>query len=894
MLSEYSAYHHAQAFEEFLAYKTRVPVRGAIMLNDNMDQVVMVKGWKKGANWSFPRGKINKDEPDLDCAIREVYEETGYDIQAAGLVGNEKETKYIEMNLREQHMRLYVFRGVPMDTYFEPRTRKEISKIQWWKLADLPTLKKKKQQQEGRQEGKGEDLAINANKFYMVAPFLPQLKKWISWQKKMDKNRQAGEATDVPIIMDDEPQQPEVSDANGNAAYPPSNNELGMLLNKFRQSAQPVNTSGLPEAVNLSARLSSLLGVQPGQPSFPVTQPAANVPSTSGVFDNPKANGLLALLQPKSSAQPTQPPQTPMEQVIEHPSQPRSPPHPHHQPPRFSTLPPPPAFPLPPTQYYNAMAQPQQPQPPQTRPIPPPQQPAQLIPRSIHPVHHKVPPRANVNQQTIAPYQRTGDPQFAQYTHVRGNQPPSIPPASKLPPPKLSAQSATLLNIFKSGQPAKPQPHISDSKVSALPMAQPMTAVPVTDSIPQAAPGNENAGRAPSQQKSRQSSNSAAMFVPPHVSPNMYLAKADEVTRPKSEHNDKLLSLFRTPSKPGAEPVNLAAANLQLPSAPVELSALPATPGHSREPSRKDSAAKPPTPMLVQNGPVKIQKRPQQNTAKWPNPPVSATINGPLNVPQFDMLAKAAKEHKHAMHNNNQPQPQKRSPITILARPGSSHAAAAPAVPKPVTESTPRTKQEKVTAPKLQTFVTPVKAQPPTPNLKGQDVAAKPFHPQILRRPPQAQGLNEPSPIQPLPSPKHNTLADRRSTQPADHKKSLLSLFTKPSPVISPPSTVPASAIDPTIYPLDIISPLPPTPTPQEQAEAAFARLSKTVGPLSFKEEVIPGPSKPAVLRMDSIKSALAEGPESRKDSGKQTPTYKKTTPIDKDAFLRQYLDGVR
>lgn len=171
---------------------------------------------------------------------------------------------------------------------------------------------------------------------------------------------------------------------------------------------------------------------------------------------------------------------------------------------------------------------------------------------------------------------------------------------------------------------------------------------------------------------------------------------------------------------------------------------------------------------------------------------------------------------------------------------------------------------------------------------------AKPFHPQILRRPPQAQDLNEPSPIQPLPSPKHNSLADRRSTQPADHKKSLLSLFTKPSPVISPPSTVPASAIDPTIYPLDIISPLPPTPTPLEQAEAAFARLSKTVGPLSHKEEVIPSPSKPAGLRIDSINSALAEGPESSKDSGKQTPTYKKTTPIDKDAFLRRYLDGVR
>ncbi len=127
LLSDFSTYHHSTAFSEFLAYKTRVPVRGAIMLNEAMDEVVLVKGWKKGANWSFPRGKINKDERDLDCAVREVYEETGFDLREAGLVGEEPQMKYIEVTMREQHMRLYVFRGVPMDTHFEPRTRKEIS-----------------------------------------------------------------------------------------------------------------------------------------------------------------------------------------------------------------------------------------------------------------------------------------------------------------------------------------------------------------------------------------------------------------------------------------------------------------------------------------------------------------------------------------------------------------------------------------------------------------------------------------------------------------------------------------------------------------------------------------------------------------------------------------------
>ncbi|RCI13909.1 hypothetical protein L249_7949 [Ophiocordyceps polyrhachis-furcata BCC 54312] len=180
LLASFSAENHAAAFEEFLQYKTRVPVRGAIMLNHAMDSVVLVKGWKKGASWSFPRGKINKDEDDLDCAIREVYEETGLDIRAAGLVG-QKKPKSIEISMREQQLRLYVFRDIPMDTDFQPRTRKEISKIQWYKLSELPAFRKKgdKHNYTGA--------ANQTSKFYMVAPFLVPLKKWIASQREMDQ-----------------------------------------------------------------------------------------------------------------------------------------------------------------------------------------------------------------------------------------------------------------------------------------------------------------------------------------------------------------------------------------------------------------------------------------------------------------------------------------------------------------------------------------------------------------------------------------------------------------------------------------------------------------------------------------------------------------------------------
>ena len=127
LLSAFSPEQHFAAYSQFLAYKTRVPVRGAILLNEKMDQALLVKGWKKGASWSFPRGKINKDETDLDCAIREVYEETGYDLASAGIVPEESDAKSIEVTMKGQHLKMYVFRDVPMDTVFQARTRKEIS-----------------------------------------------------------------------------------------------------------------------------------------------------------------------------------------------------------------------------------------------------------------------------------------------------------------------------------------------------------------------------------------------------------------------------------------------------------------------------------------------------------------------------------------------------------------------------------------------------------------------------------------------------------------------------------------------------------------------------------------------------------------------------------------------
>ena len=115
-----------RAYSDFLEYKVRVPVCGAIIVQEGGKEVLLVRGWKAQASWSFPKGKINKNERETDCALREVFEETGFDASSY-LRPNE----YIERTIKEQKIRLYILMGIPASTLFETQTRKEIGDIRY-------------------------------------------------------------------------------------------------------------------------------------------------------------------------------------------------------------------------------------------------------------------------------------------------------------------------------------------------------------------------------------------------------------------------------------------------------------------------------------------------------------------------------------------------------------------------------------------------------------------------------------------------------------------------------------------------------------------------------------------------------------------------------------------
>ncbi|KAI9321574.1 Dcp2, box A domain-containing protein [Dichotomocladium elegans] len=167
------AHQHEKTYSDFMQYRFRIPVCGAIILNENLDKCLLVKGWSSKSGWSFPRGKINENEKFNDCAIREVLEETGYDISP--LISN----IYLEKTIHDQSIRLYVVHGVPENTDFQTQTRKEISQIEWFKLDELPGM-----QPNMRPVGR----------FYMVVPFIGKLKTIIPTLRKEMRTAKGGKA----------------------------------------------------------------------------------------------------------------------------------------------------------------------------------------------------------------------------------------------------------------------------------------------------------------------------------------------------------------------------------------------------------------------------------------------------------------------------------------------------------------------------------------------------------------------------------------------------------------------------------------------------------------------------------------------------------------------------
>lgn len=150
----------SDALARFGKYKSTIPVRGVALFNKDLTKVLLVKGTESNA-WSFPRGKISKDESDVDCAVREAEEEIGFN--CSELIDK---NDYVERTIKGKNYKIFLVKNVSEDTHFEPVSKYEISQIKWF---DIKSVQKK--------------VKSNPNNFFIVATIIKPVMKWVSKNK---------------------------------------------------------------------------------------------------------------------------------------------------------------------------------------------------------------------------------------------------------------------------------------------------------------------------------------------------------------------------------------------------------------------------------------------------------------------------------------------------------------------------------------------------------------------------------------------------------------------------------------------------------------------------------------------------------------------------------------
>lgn len=152
-----------EALQKFSQYKKSIPVRGAAIFNEKLNKILLVQGTESDS-WSFPRGKISKDEDDVQCCIREVKEEIGFD-----LTDYIDENQFIERNISGKNYKIFLVSNVSESIQFKPQVRNEIENIEW---KDLKKIMKSVYKSTG------------STKYYLINSMLRPLSIWCRRQKQ--------------------------------------------------------------------------------------------------------------------------------------------------------------------------------------------------------------------------------------------------------------------------------------------------------------------------------------------------------------------------------------------------------------------------------------------------------------------------------------------------------------------------------------------------------------------------------------------------------------------------------------------------------------------------------------------------------------------------------------
>ncbi len=110
----------------------RVDVAYTLLFDEKTNKVLMVLNRNK--TWSLPGGAVEVNETLKEAAIREVKEETGYDVTVGDIIAVN------EAFINENHVYFITFKGQVLKSPEEIPTEKNILKVKWVDLEEADRL----------------------------------------------------------------------------------------------------------------------------------------------------------------------------------------------------------------------------------------------------------------------------------------------------------------------------------------------------------------------------------------------------------------------------------------------------------------------------------------------------------------------------------------------------------------------------------------------------------------------------------------------------------------------------------------------------------------------------------------------------------------------------------
>ena len=155
----------------FNQYKLSCHTVGAILLNKDFTKCLLVQNFNLPRTWEFPKGKQTPGEEFTTCAVREVLEETGFDISP-----QIDSSAYIEHILFDRYNRHYLIAGISESTLFQPQTRNEIRTVTWFYIDDLPRYR--------HDQRPKRNINLAPHLFFKIVPLMKELLEWIDYLKR--------------------------------------------------------------------------------------------------------------------------------------------------------------------------------------------------------------------------------------------------------------------------------------------------------------------------------------------------------------------------------------------------------------------------------------------------------------------------------------------------------------------------------------------------------------------------------------------------------------------------------------------------------------------------------------------------------------------------------------